>query len=234
MESRGGAESPFSIGVQAMLKCFQTLFEEQIGTDIVFVLAEGDRCGAHRAVCSAWSIPLRKMLMQRTSQKECVLSFVKNPASFTSFLRFLYSGQITIDSFEEGVEQLEYADRFQIPALSAVCEQFLLKMLDNNSCPAHCRISLKYSLPNLRKAAIDHLVKNFSTVSETPGFLELDPPTLVRGLLAILYVTLVRNAQIAALQDDNLDVDSEEKVFEKVGLPCSSHVEGLLAAVSYR
>ncbi|KAJ4459998.1 putative kelch repeat and BTB domain-containing protein 5/10 [Paratrimastix pyriformis] len=194
-------------GVQALLNVLEELYKNQFNSDVIFVLAEGQKITAHRAIVSAWSAPLRMMVQQKTDRgpKEILLPQTRNPVAFSAFLHFLYTGSIEIQSVEEGADALEMAERFQTPSLTLVVEALLHDMIAVDTCTHICRVALKYSLQNLRKAAIDYAAAHFAQVAPTPGFLELDSSSLT-----------------AILEQDDLDVDSEEKVFEAVMRQSSS------------
>lgn len=81
------------------------------------------------------------------------------------------------------------------------CASFLKKSLQLESCVGILNLADSHALSTLKMGAQDYIVSQFSQVAQQPDFLELPAESLV-----------------SVLQRDDLDVRSEESVFEAIML----------------
>ncbi|XP_037135159.1 kelch-like protein 40b [Syngnathus acus] len=152
----------------------------------------------HRLVLCACSSYFRALFLSdidESKKREVVLEDVE-PGVMGMILKYLYTSRINVT--EQNVQDIfAVANLYQIPSIFTVCVSFLQKRLSLSNCLAVFRLGLMLDCPRLAVSARNFACERFRLISRDEDFLQLQP-----GELA------------AILANDNLDVDSEEVVFE--------------------
>ncbi|XP_077410927.1 kelch-like protein 40b [Vanacampus margaritifer] len=152
----------------------------------------------HRLVLCACSSYFRALFLSdldESKKREVVLEDVE-PGVMGLILKYLYTSRINVS--EQNVQDIfAVANMYQIPSIFTVCVSFLQKRLSLSNCLAVFRLGLMLDCPRLAVSARNFACERFRLISKDEDFLQLQP-----GELA------------AILANDNLDVDSEEIVFE--------------------
>ncbi|XP_077591828.1 kelch-like protein 40b [Stigmatopora nigra] len=152
----------------------------------------------HRLVLCACSSYFRALFLsdvEESKKREVVLEDVE-PGVMGLILKYLYTSRINVT--EQNVQDIfAVANIYQIPSIFTVCVSFLQKRLSLSNCLAVFRLGLMLDCPRLAVSARNFACERFRLISRDEDFLQLQPSELA-----------------AILANDNLDVDSEELVFE--------------------
>ncbi|XP_057680963.1 kelch-like protein 40b [Corythoichthys intestinalis] len=152
----------------------------------------------HRLVLCACSSYFRTLFLSdvdESKKREVVLEDVE-PGVMGLILKYLYTSRINVT--EQNVQDIfAVANIYQIPSIFTVCVSFLQKRLSLSNCLAVFRLGLMLDCPRLAVSARNFACERFRLISRDEDFLQLQPSELA-----------------AILAHDNLDVDSEELVFE--------------------
>ncbi|RVE64672.1 hypothetical protein OJAV_G00128020 [Oryzias javanicus] len=115
-------------------------------------------------------------------------------AAVSSFLDFAYSGEALIT--EGNVDMLfQIASFLQVPVLSRACSDFLIGTLDLCNCLSLLSLAEVYGSTSLLHSAKEFVIQNFSDLSETQNFLDMQADDLE-----------------TCLKSDTLNISSEEAV----------------------
>ncbi|XP_013855312.1 kelch-like protein 40b [Austrofundulus limnaeus] len=152
----------------------------------------------HRLVLCACSSYFRSIFLsdlEESKKREIVLEDVE-PGVMGLILKYLYTSIINVT--EQNVQDIfAVANMFQIPSIFTVCVSFLQKRLSLSNCLAVFRLGLMLDCPRLAVSARNYACERFQLISRDKDFLQLLPSELA-----------------AILTNDNLNVESEEVVFE--------------------
>ncbi|KAM4533416.1 kelch-like protein 40b [Odontesthes bonariensis] len=154
----------------------------------------------HRLVLCACSSYFRAIFLsdlEESKKKEIVLEDVE-PGVMGLILKYLYTSKINVT--EQNVQDIfAVANIYQIPSIFTVCVSFLQKRLSLSNCLAVFRLGLMLDCPRLAVSARNYACERFQLISRDEDFLQLLPSELA-----------------AILTNDNLNVESEDTVFEAV------------------
>ncbi|KAM8881417.1 kelch-like protein 40b [Synchiropus picturatus] len=152
----------------------------------------------HRLVLCACSSYFRSIFLSdldESKKKEVVLEDVE-PGVMGLILKYLYTSKINVT--EQNVQDIfAVANLYQIPSIFTVCVSFLQKRLSLSNCLAVFRLGLMLDCPRLAVSARNYACERFQLISRDEEFLQLLPSELA-----------------AILANDNLNVETEEAVFE--------------------
>ncbi|KAM9712837.1 kelch-like protein 40b [Menidia menidia] len=152
----------------------------------------------HRLVLCACSSYFRSIFLsdlEESKKREIVLEDVE-PGVMGLILKYLYTSKINVT--EQNVQDIfAVANVYQIPSIFTVCVSFLQKRLSLSNCLAIFRLGLMLDCPRLAISARNYACERFQLISRDEDFLQLLPSELA-----------------AILMNDNLNVESEETVFE--------------------
>ncbi|XP_041670351.1 kelch-like protein 40b [Cheilinus undulatus] len=152
----------------------------------------------HRLVLCACSSYFRSIFLSdldESKKREIVLEDVE-PGVMGLILKYLYTSKINVT--EQNVQDIfAVANIYQIPSIFTVCVSFLQKRLSLSNCLAIFRLGLMLDCPRLAVSARNYACENFHLISRDEEFLQLLPSELA-----------------AILTNDNLNVESEEVVFD--------------------
>ncbi|KAG7224914.1 hypothetical protein INR49_014830 [Caranx melampygus] len=152
----------------------------------------------HRLVLCACSSYFRHIFLsdlEESKKREIVLEDVE-PGVMGLILKYLYTSKINVT--EQNVQDIfAVANMYQIPSIFTVCVSFLQKRLSLSNCLAIFRLGLMLDCPRLAVSARNYACERFQLISRDEEFLQLLPSELA-----------------AILTNDNLNVETEEAVFE--------------------
>lgn len=152
----------------------------------------------HRLVLCACSSYFRSIFLSdldETKKREIVLEDVE-PGVIGLILKYLYTSKINVT--EQNVQDIfAVANMYQIPSIFTVCVSFLQKRLSLSNCLAIFRLGLMLDCPRLAVSARNYACERFQLISKDEDFLQLNATELA-----------------AILTNDNLNVETEEAVFE--------------------
>ncbi|XP_018529327.1 LOW QUALITY PROTEIN: kelch-like protein 40b [Lates calcarifer] len=152
----------------------------------------------HRLVLCACSSYFRSIFLsdlEESKKREIVLEDVE-PGVMGLILKYLYTSKINVT--EQNVQDIfAVANMYQIPSIFTVCVSFLQKRLSLSNCLAIFRLGLMLDCPRLAVSARNYACERFQLISRDEDFLQLLPSELA-----------------AILANDNLNVETEEAVFE--------------------
>nr|XP_015810637.2 kelch-like protein 40b [Nothobranchius furzeri] len=152
----------------------------------------------HRLVLCACSSYFRSIFLsdlEESKKREIVLEDVE-PGVMGLILKYLYTSKINVT--EQNVQDIfAVANMYQIPSIFTVCVSFLQKRLSISNCLAVFRLGLMLDCPRLAVSARNYALERFQLISRDEDFLQLRPSELA-----------------AILTNDNLNVETEEVVFD--------------------
>lgn len=152
----------------------------------------------HRLVLCACSSYFRAIFLSdldESKKKEIVLEDVE-PGVMGLILKYLYTSKINVT--EQNVQDIfAVANMYQIPSIFTVCVSFLQKRLTLSNCLAVFRLGLMLDCPRLAVSARNYACERFQLISRDEEFFQLLPSEIA-----------------AILANDNLNVDTEEVVFD--------------------
>jgi len=153
-------------------------------------LVEGKPIYAHKAILSAQCEHFRAMFTSGMKESNQGQIEVKD-WSYNSYLlmvEYLYSGSISNFSPKVASDLLGLADAYMLEGLKYHCENTLMHNVDNDNV---CNLLIeanKYSSIELKKFCIGYLIKNFSDVSSTKAFEELEYyPSLLMEVTKLVF-----------------------------------------------
>lgn len=152
----------------------------------------------HRLVLCACSSYFRAIFLSdldESKKREIVLEDVE-PGVMGLILRYLYTSKINVT--EQNVQDIfAVANMYQIPSIFTVCVSFLQKRLSLSNCLAIFRLGLMLDCPRLAMSARNFACERFQLISRDEEFFQLLPSEIA-----------------AILANDNLNVETEEVVFD--------------------
>lgn len=182
------------------LQVIRTLWEGNVGCDVIIQTDSGDRFPAHRVILAAGADYFRALFCGglRESGEDVVL--LRSVASWVlrHLLDFIYSGQLKL-SCRNVWDLTEAASQFQLQGALSLCLIFLQDNMDETSCLDVLALAEAYSLEDLGERAEDYVLAHFQRVSEGEKFRDLPCIQLQR-----------------LLERDTLNADSELHVFRAV------------------
>ena len=158
------------------------------------------KVSAHRVVLSACSSYFKAMFTGSLleSQKEVIHLKEIDESALNILVDFAYTGKAQVTP--ENVQVLlPAANMLQLHKVKEACCQFLSQQLHPSNCVGICKFAEAYSCPYLLKKSRRYVEDHFQEVIEQEEFFLLPPCQLI---------DLLRN--------DNLNVVSEQVVFEAV------------------
>ncbi|XP_075936526.1 kelch-like protein 40b [Anarhichas minor] len=198
------------------------MYQQTLLQDGLFELLENDKLvdcvlkikdkefPCHRLVLCACSSYFRTIFLsdlEESKKKEIVLEDVE-PGVMGLILKYLYTSKINVT--EQNVQDIfAVANVYQIPSIFTVCVSFLQKRLSLSNCLAIFRLGLMLDCPRLAVSARNYACERFQLISRDEEFFQLLPSELA-----------------AILANDNLNVETEEAVFEALMNWMSRDTEG--------
>ncbi|KTF96591.1 hypothetical protein cypCar_00042901 [Cyprinus carpio] len=182
------------------LRFIRTLWERNIGCDVIIQTDSGDRFPAHRVILAAGADYFRALLCGGLRESGEGVVLLRGVMSWVlcDLLDFIYSGQLNL-SCRNVWDLTEAASQFQLQGALALCLNFLQDNMDETSCLDILALAEAYSLEDLGRRAEDYVLAHFQRVADGEKFKDLPFDQLQR-----------------LLERDVLNADSELAVFRAV------------------
>jgi len=130
----------------------------------VKITCGGKEFWCHKLVLTTRSPVFRSMF--ESNMKEKITGSVEiktmNPEVFEDLLKYIYTGDIKIDSNAKGL--FEAADQYQLDELKEFCEAKLCSSIDSNNCIELLVLGDLHQAPMLKKAALHYVSGNLNEV----------------------------------------------------------------------
>ncbi|XP_037917054.1 kelch-like protein 10 isoform X2 [Hermetia illucens] len=181
---------------------WRELREQQELCDGVIRLKNGDRIKVHRAILSASSSYFKASFTYNSASGEvndAVINVDVTRSIINSILDYVYTGKCEI-TWNNVEDLLAASDRYDVVGLVRLCCQFLLSELNPDNCIGIYLYAKHYFCTELERCALDFILTSFCDVARESEELDKIP---VEELFAIL-------------NDEHLNVKSEETVFEVI------------------
>ncbi|XP_078687103.1 kelch-like protein 36 [Branchiostoma floridae x Branchiostoma belcheri] len=193
----------FSEHCSVLTACLQAMRREELLCDVILVV-EGKTIPAHRVVlaaCSDYFLTVFTSEAEGTEEQRQDTTIHEvadvNFDAVHKIVAMMYSGEIAI-SPETIEDLLKAAQALQVAKATDFCVQYLQTQVDKETCLQFLSIADKFDLPDLdRRYILQHVHENFSDVSKTEDFINLDSKTVQE-----------------ILSSDRLVVSTEKEVFE--------------------
>ncbi|CAG8447170.1 11400_t:CDS:10 [Ambispora gerdemannii] len=156
---------------------------------------------AHKGILASASPVFEAMLtngMKETFEDEIQLCQT-NHAAFRALLTFIYTFKFHIGSLIEAEKLLGLADRFGIVPVREECLRYLRLELNDDNVWGIWGLAVKYTCPKTNNTCRDYVALHLGDLLDKQSTLEADP-----------------NILRLALENDEANVSSEEKIFEMV------------------
>jgi hypothetical protein len=148
--------------------------------DVTFVVGEaGARIKAHSLIIRhSIQVPILHESMGEGLSKEVTITDTQ-PAPFSAFLRYVYTGKAPYCDLEtHAADLLALGDKYDLPDLRGICESFLHSQLLSSSPPPHDAFELlaladRHRAPRLKEACLDLIATLGGEALAGPGFLAL-------------------------------------------------------------
>lgn len=129
--------------------------------------------------------------MKESTQSQIVVSADDTWATHSSYLlmmEYLYTGSIVNFNARVALDLLGLADAYMLEGLKQLCENTLMISVDNDNVCSLLVQGNKYQGMELKRFCQSHLIKNFSEVSQTKGFEELEYyPSLLMEVTKLVF-----------------------------------------------
>lgn len=182
------------------LNGLSVLRNDQRLTDVVIKVDDGSEFPAHRSVlaaCSPYFLAMFCSDMKETSKSSITIHDIPGPV-MAAVLNYCYTSTISI-GVENVQEVLPAACLLQLAWVKEVCCEFLRLQLCATNCLGVRFFADTHSCTELKEAAHSYAQQNFLDVQESEEFLELSA-----------------NGLIELVKSEELNVQSEEQVYESV------------------
>ncbi|KAF4111646.1 hypothetical protein G5714_008677 [Onychostoma macrolepis] len=182
------------------LRVIRTLWERNVGCDVIIQTDCGDRFPAHRVILAAGADYFRALLCGRLRESGEGVVLLRGVQSWVlrDLLDFIYSGRLNL-SCRNVWDLTEAASQFQLQGALALCLNFLQDNMDETSCLDILALAEAYSLEDLGRRTEDYVLAHFQRVADGEKFKDLPCVQLQR-----------------LLERDALNADSELAVFRAV------------------
>ncbi|XP_057177844.1 kelch-like protein 33 [Triplophysa rosa] len=182
------------------LQVIRTLWERNVGCDVIIQTDSGDCFPAHRVILAAGADYFRALFCGglRESGEDVVLMRSVMSWVLHHLLDFIYSGQLKL-SCRNVWDLTEACSQFQMQGALSLCLNFLQDNMDETSCLDVLALAEAFSLVDLGKRAEDYCLTHFQRVAEGEKFRDLTCDHLMR-----------------LLERDKLNAESELDVFRAV------------------
>ncbi|KAK2166360.1 hypothetical protein NP493_1328g00032 [Ridgeia piscesae] len=180
------------------MKSLHKLRQNEEYTDVT--LQSGDvQIQCHRVVLAAASGYFKALFKCPLKEsKSDTVQLTMEPEVLTSVVDYVYTGaiELTIDNVESVVKA---CDVLQLASLMAGCEEFMVAQINAANCVGFHGFAASYQLHKLQRKVKEVMLAEFSSVAVTDHFKQLSCNELVE-----------------LIKDDQLEVTSEDVVFESV------------------
>lgn len=198
-ESEANSGTPEVVHSNQLLKGLNQLRQRRELCDVE-LCAGKNRVSAHRVVLSACSPYFNAMFTGKLleSQKQVIYLKEVDESALHILVDFAYTGKAQVT--QENVQVLlPAANMLQLNRVKEICCHFLVQQLHSSNCLGISKFAEAYSCQSLQKKSRKYVQDHFQDVIQHEEFLLLSASQLTE-----------------LLRDDNLNVVSEQVVFEAV------------------
>jgi len=184
---------------------FAKLFDTEELCDITLLLGKsGDQVHAHRTVLCVWSDTFRAMLEHdrwaESSMKELPIEIEGGEIEcFKHMIRYMYTGETDFITGENVLTLISLSNYYGVHSLKETCAELLGQLISEETLLYFLGICDQYDCKSLESACGEHLAEHFEEFLENGRLDPLEPSTWAE-----------------MLKSDELQVSSEEKLFESV------------------
>ncbi|CAG8517404.1 8590_t:CDS:2 [Paraglomus occultum] len=184
---------------------FDRLINSPQFSDVTFRVIDECECEklfyAHKGILACSSPVFTAMLtngMKETYEREIRLCQINHDA-FASLLRFIYTFEINIQSMADAEQLLALAERFEVVPVRDECLRYLRLELNLDNVWGVWELAEKYSCSKTSTACRDFVATHLGVLLDKSSTLHANP-----------------NILRLALENDEANVSSEEKIYELV------------------
>jgi hypothetical protein len=194
-------------------KGFSKLYNNSELSDVTLVLGD-EKVPAHKTVLSVWSDTFRAMLdttsaWKESTQEELVVDVEADGYEcFKFMLQYMYTGDSSFINDHNVFPLISLTNYYGIHPLKELCGQLLSAIVDGDNLFHLLDLSEHFDVKSLRTACCEHLAANFGDLLDGDKLSELKP-----------------NAWVEMLMADDLQIRSEQQVFEAVLRYADQHTE---------
>lgn len=144
-----------------MAKDYEYLLKNEILSDVILVVADR-KFSAHRQILAARSTVFAKMFECDMLEKKNRKTEIKeiDPKIFELLLRFIYTGQVTVEDNDTWMKLIVAADMYQIDSLKYICGQSIAKILNLNNAINVLILADLMKADALKTAAAEFIIAN--------------------------------------------------------------------------
>eukprot|EP01114_Cavostelium_apophysatum_P022001 TRINITY_DN7824_c0_g1_i4.p1 TRINITY_DN7824_c0_g1~~TRINITY_DN7824_c0_g1_i4.p1 ORF type:complete len:421 (-),score=124.42 TRINITY_DN7824_c0_g1_i4:41-1303(-) len=148
----------------------------------VTLLVENEPVYAHKVILAARSEFFKAMFF--TGLKESHEATVPLPnvphAAFMDILKFIYSGDLTLNSPDHAIDILPTANYLRLNRLKALCEICIRDSVEIENAAYILAVASESEAWQLKSFVLDFIMSNYDAVSASKCFEELDKPLLLQ------------------------------------------------------
>ena len=186
---------PRQIYLDSLSEGMERLWTSGAQTDVTIEVGN-KQFSCHKTLLSAMSSYFDAMFS--SGMRESISGHVTfpemDPELFEIVIRFLYTGKADITT-DNAIELLHIASVLQIKSFQLVCENYLNPHITPENCLKIWKLAVLHDCENLVSMAVKMVARNFKVIHQTEEFLELEG-----------------NEVAAIIKEDELDVESEDKL----------------------
>ena len=158
---------------------FEFLVNNEFGSDITFLLRNGDQIFAHTFPLLANSPVFAAMFHGPLATKKGVIEILDcdNEETFVEFLRYLYCEHCELN-WENVFDILYVAKKYLVSSLVEECVNFLSQDINVNNALLVLQQASKFAEEELLQKCVKYICSNVSQILESEDFLNLDLDTL--------------------------------------------------------
>lgn len=164
----------------------KSFFTEAPYSDVTFEV-EGQHISAHKWwLCnrSKYFANMFSSGMAEANTSKIVVSDI-TANTFRAFLEFLYSDHIKLDP-RLAEELLTQADKYSVPALKELCEEYLSRQLKPENYVKLANLSELVGANQLRKATKNYIAKNIKKLKQRKDFDQISREMLRDAIVQVI------------------------------------------------
>ena len=164
---------------QQFVSNMASLIDNAEFSDIAFRI-DNQLIHCHRAILAAQCPKFRAMLttgMRESTDKEIVIPDWSFEA-FRALITYIYTGRIPTDC-DKIDELLGLSDSYTFDSLKIICERLLVNSIEMNNACYLLKIADKFNAKELKKNALNFIIKSFDQIVSTDSFEDLSTVPLL-------------------------------------------------------
>jgi len=151
----------------ALTENMRAVFNNPLSSDLQLTVEgnEGEPIFAHKVILTNRSEAFKAMLMTQMSESSMKMITVRDISFDTLYLilEFLYTDVVELTG-KNVVDVFEAADRFQVTRLHAMCENYLIKNIDEDNVISILELSDKVNASQLKTFCTNWILSNYGEV----------------------------------------------------------------------